>query len=53
MQAKEPDTVFTVEYSVRAAQIAVYQMLGRTRAIPPMTAHDKPSMCSWKHCSRP
>ena len=35
------DTVFTVEYSVRAAQIAVYTLLGITRAIPPVTPHDK------------
>lgn len=37
-----PDTVFTVaEFSVRAAQIAVYQLLGITKAIPPVTPHDK------------
>ncbi len=35
------DVVFTVEYSVRAAQIAVYQLLGIDRAIPPITPHDK------------
>lgn len=35
------DTVFTVEYSVRAAQMAVYQLLGLSRPIPPVTAHDK------------
>ncbi|WP_315743298.1 MULTISPECIES: oleate hydratase [unclassified Bradyrhizobium] len=35
------DVVFTVEYSVRAAQIAVYQLLGIGRAIPPITRHDK------------
>jgi oleate hydratase len=35
------DTVFTVEYSVRAAQTAVYQMLGVDRAIPPVSRHDK------------
>jgi len=34
------DVVFTVEYSVRAAQMAVYQLLGLTRAIPPITPHD-------------
>jgi oleate hydratase len=34
------DTVFTVEYSVRAAQMAVYQLLDITRAIPPVTPHD-------------
>jgi len=35
------DVVFTVEYSVRAAQIAVYELLGIERAIPPVTPHDK------------
>jgi oleate hydratase len=35
------DTVFTVEYSVRAAQTAVYDLLGIDREIPPVTAHDK------------
>ena len=35
------DTVFTVEFSVRAAQMAVYQLMGITRAIPPVTPHDK------------
>ncbi len=35
------DVVFTVEYSVRAAQIAVYQLLGITLEIPPITPHDK------------
>ncbi|MGO9994938.1 MAG: oleate hydratase [Steroidobacteraceae bacterium] len=35
------DTVFTVEYSVRAAQMAVYQLLGVDRKIPPVTPHDK------------
>ena len=34
------DTVFTVEFSVRAAQTAVYQLLGITRAVPPVTPHD-------------
>ena len=34
------DVVFTVEYSVRAAQ-AVYELLGITRAIPPITPNDK------------
>jgi oleate hydratase len=33
--------VFTVEYSVRAAQMAVYQLLGIDRKIPPVTPHDK------------
>jgi oleate hydratase len=35
------DTVFTVEFSVRAAQMAVYQLLGLSRPIPAVTAHDK------------
>ncbi|HXN46635.1 MAG TPA: oleate hydratase [Bryobacteraceae bacterium] len=35
------DVVFTVEYSVRAAQMAVYQLLGIDRAVPPVTPHDK------------
>ena len=35
------DVVFTVEYSVRAAQTAVYQLLGLTRPIPAVTPHDK------------
>lgn len=34
------DVVFTVEYSVRAAQMAVYQLLGITLPIPPVTPHD-------------
>jgi oleate hydratase len=35
------DVVFTVEYSVRAAQMAVYQLLDIQRTIPPVTRHDK------------
>ena len=35
------DTVFTVEYSVRAAQMAVYELLRIKRPIPPVTPHDK------------
>jgi oleate hydratase len=35
------DVVFTVEYSVRAAQMAVYQLLGIARPIPPVTPHAK------------
>jgi oleate hydratase len=35
------DVVFTVEYSVRAAQIAVYELLGIDRNIPPITPHYK------------
>ena len=35
------DVVFTVEYSVRAAQMAVYELLRITREIPAITPHDK------------
>jgi oleate hydratase len=35
------DVVFTVEYSVRAAQMAVYQLLGIERAVPPIKRHDQ------------
>lgn len=35
------DVVFTVEYSVRAAQTAVYQLLGVDRAVPPVLHHDR------------
>ncbi|MFH0727620.1 MAG: oleate hydratase [Pseudomonadota bacterium] len=35
------DVVFTVEYSVRAAQMAVYELLGIDRKIPPITPNDK------------
>jgi oleate hydratase len=35
------DVVFTVEYSVRAAQIAVYDLLSIERKIPPVTPHSK------------
>jgi oleate hydratase len=34
------DVVFTVEYSVRAAQTAVYQLLGVDRPVPAVTRHD-------------
>ena len=33
------DVVFTVEYSVRAAQTAVYRLLKIERAVPPVTPH--------------
>jgi len=33
--------VFTVEYSVRVAQMAVYALLGIEREIPPILHHDK------------
>ena len=35
------DCVFTVEYSVRAAQMAVYELLGLEHKVPPVTPHDK------------
>jgi oleate hydratase len=35
------DVVFTVEYSVRAAQMAVYELLAIDRKIPPVTPHAK------------
>ena len=35
------DVVFTVEYSVRAAQMAVYEFFNINRKIPPVTPHDK------------
>ncbi len=35
------DVVFTVEYSVRAAQMAVYELLKIERPIPAVTRHDK------------
>jgi oleate hydratase len=35
------DVVFTVEYSVRTAQMAVYELLGIGLEIPPVTPHDK------------
>ena len=35
------DVVFTVEYSVRAAQTAVYQLLKVARPVTPITPNDK------------
>ena len=35
------DVVFTVEYSVRAAQTAVYELLGVDREVPPILHHDR------------
>jgi oleate hydratase len=35
------DVVFTVEYSVRAAQTAVYQLMKIARPIVPITPHDR------------
>lgn len=37
----QDDVVFTVEYSVRAAQMAVYELLAIDRKIPAITPHDK------------
>jgi len=37
----QDDVVFTMEYSVRAAQMAVYELLCIDRKIPPITPHDK------------
>jgi oleate hydratase len=35
------DVVFTVEYSIRAAQMAVYELMGIDRQVPPVTPHDR------------
>ena len=35
------DVVFTVEYSVRAAQMAVYELLGIDRPVTPIRHHDQ------------
>jgi oleate hydratase len=35
------DVVFTAEYSVRVARVAVYELPGIDREIPPVTRHDK------------
>lgn len=35
------DVVFTVEYSVRAAQMAVYELLNVARPVPAIIPHDK------------
>jgi len=35
------DVIFTVEYSVRAAQMAACESLGIERKIPSITPHDK------------
>jgi oleate hydratase len=42
------DVVFTVEYSVRAAQMAVYEFLHIDRHIPPVTPHDKSLMVEFE-----
>lgn len=35
------DVVFTVEYSIRVAQMAVYELLGIDREVPPILHHDQ------------
>ena len=35
------DVVFTVEYSIRVAQMAVYELLGIDQEIPPVLHHDQ------------
>ena len=35
------DTVFTIEYSIRAAQMAVYELMKVERDIPPVTPYDE------------
>jgi oleate hydratase len=35
------DVVFTIEYSIRAAQMAVYELMGIDQDIPPVTPYDK------------
>ncbi|GJD19642.1 hypothetical protein RIVM261_045980 [Rivularia sp. IAM M-261] len=35
------DVVFTIEYSVRVAQMAVYELLSIDKEIPPILHHDK------------
>ncbi len=42
------DVVFTVEYSVRAAQMAVYEFLYIDKKIPPVTPHDKSLMVEFE-----
>ena len=42
------DVVFTVEYSVRAAQMAVYEFLSIDRQIPPISPHDKSLQVEFK-----
>jgi myosin-crossreactive antigen len=42
------DVVFTVEYSVRAAQMAVYELLDIDRKIPAVTPHAKSLQVQFK-----
>ena len=41
LRKNSDDVVFTVDYSVRAAQMAVYEFLSIDRQIPPISPHDK------------
>ena len=42
------DVVFTVEYSVRVVQMAVYEFLHIDKKIPPVTPHDKSLMVEFE-----
>ncbi len=42
------DVVFTVEYSVRAAQMAVYELFGIDGKVPPIKAHNKELKTQWE-----
>ena len=44
----QDDVVFTVEYSIRAAQMAVYELLGIDRRVPSITPHDKSIQVKFK-----
>ena len=42
------DVVFTVEYSVRAAQMAVYELMGVERKVPIVTPHAKSRLAQFE-----
>ena len=42
------DVVFTVEYSVRAAQMAVYELMGVERKVPNVTPHAKSHLAQFE-----
>ena len=42
------DVVFTAEYSVRAAQMAVYEWMGIERKVPPVTPHAKSHLAQFE-----
>ena len=42
------DVVFTVEYLVRAAQMAVYELMGVERKVPPVTPHAKSHLAQFE-----